>query len=373
MPHDPPFRAEHIGSLLRPPQLLAARRAFDARTLAAEELRRVEDRWIAEAVRLQERVGLQSITDGEYRRIIYFGHFPAAVSGFTEMEAELAFEDEHGRKMTYTTPVVTGRLRRVRGIATDEFSFVRGLTARTVKVTLPSPGSQHFFRWRDGVSERAYPDLDEFFADVARIYQEELAALGRLGATYVQLDDVAFPLLCDPRHREGARRRGWDPDALVGRYIGLVNAALRGRPAGLTVGMHLCRGNNQGKWMGDGGYDFVAERIFNGLDLDVFFLEYDSPRAGSFEPLRHMPRDRRVVLGLVSSKTPALESPRELARRIEEAARHVDLDRLALSPQCGFASTAPGNPLTPADQEAKLRRVVEVARSVWGEAGATGS
>ncbi|MEK7700782.1 MAG: 5-methyltetrahydropteroyltriglutamate--homocysteine S-methyltransferase, partial [candidate division NC10 bacterium] len=306
-----------------------------------------------------------SITDGEYRRLIYFGHFPAAVSGFTEMESEITFQDADGRTMRYTTPVVTGKLERVRGIATDEFAFVRGLTARTVKVTLPSPCSQHFFRWREGVSERAYPDLDEFFADVARVYREELAELGRLGATYVQLDDVSLPLLCDPRHRESFARRGYDPDTMVGRYIAVVNDALRARPAGITVGMHLCRGNNQGKWLGEGGYEVVAERIFTGLDLDVFFLEYDSPRAGSFEPLRHMPPDRRVVLGLVSSKTPALESPEDLRRRIDEASRFVPLDRLGLSPQCGFASTAPGNPLTPADQEAKLRLVVETARAVW--------
>ncbi|MBI2015717.1 MAG: 5-methyltetrahydropteroyltriglutamate--homocysteine S-methyltransferase [Candidatus Rokubacteria bacterium] len=365
MKADPPFRAEHIGSLLRPPELLAARRAFDDKTLAADALREIEDRWIREAVAFQERVGLRAVTDGEYRRVIYFGHFPAAVSGFTEMEAELAFTDAAGRPMTYVTPVVTGTLRRLRGIATGELEFVRGLTRGTVKVTLPSPCSQHFFRWRVGVSERAYPDVEEFFADVARVYQEELADLARLGATYVQLDDVSFPLLCDPSHREAARRRGWDPDALVGRYVALVNAALAGRPPGLTLGMHFCRGNNQGKWMGEGGYDFVAERIFTGLDLDVLFLEYDSPRAGSFEPLRFVPGDRRVVLGLVSTKTPALEPPAELTRRIDEAARFVPLERLALSPQCGFASTAPGNPLTPADQEAKLRLVVDTAREVW--------
>lgn len=365
MRHEPPFRAEHIGSLLRPPELLAARRAFDEKRLPAEELRRVEDRWIAEAVALQERVGLQALTDGEYRRIIYFGHFPAAVSGFTEMESAITFQDAAGRTMRYLTPVVTGKLRRLRGIATDEFLFVRGLTGRTVKVTLPSPCSQHFFRWREGVSDKAYPDLDEFFADVARVYREELAELGRLGATYVQLDDVSLPLLCDPKHRESFRRRGYDPDAMVSRYIAVVNDALGAKPPGVTVSMHLCRGNNQGKWLGEGGYECVAEQIFTGLDLDVFFLEYDSPRAGSFEPLRHMPRDTRVVLGLVSSKTPALESPAELARRLDEASRFVALDRLALSPQCGFASTAPGNPLTPADQEAKLRLVVETARDVW--------
>jgi 5-methyltetrahydropteroyltriglutamate--homocysteine methyltransferase len=361
----PPFRAEHIGSLLRPPELLTARRAFDDGTLAAEALRAMEDRWIGEAVALQERIGLLSVTDGEYRRIIYFGHFPAAVSGFTEMEAELEFHGADGRRMRYMTPVVTGRLRRLRGIATDEYRYLATLTHRTIKVTLPSPCSQHAFRWREGVSDKAYPDLDAFFDDVVRVYRQELAALAALGATYVQLDDVSLPLLCDPAHRARWQARGWDPDALVERYVRLVNAALAGRPAGLTVGIHLCRGNNQGKWMGEGGYDAVAERIFGGLAVDAFFLEYDSPRAGSFEPLRFLPRSRRVVLGLVSTKTPALESPDTLRARVDEASRRVPLERLALSPQCGFASTAPGNPLTPADQEAKLRLVVETAARIW--------
>jgi 5-methyltetrahydropteroyltriglutamate--homocysteine methyltransferase len=363
---DPPFRAEHIGSLLRPPELLAARRAFDQGALAAEELREVEDCWIREAVALQERVGLRVVTDGEYRRLIYFGHFPAAVTGFTEMEAELPFVDDRGRAMHYITPVVTGRLRRVRGIATEEFRFVHGLTARTVKVTLPSPGSQHFFRWREGVSERAYPDPEEFTADVTRVYRQEIAALVALGATYLQLDDVAFPLLCDERHRDWARRRGYDPDALVQQYVALTNSALADRPPRLTVGIHLCRGNNQGRWIGEGGYDAVADALFNGLRVDAFFLEYDTPRAGGFEPLRFLPAHARAVLGLVTSKSPALEAPEALEARIRAASRFVPLERLSLSPQCGFASTAPGNPLTAGDQERKLALVVETARRVWG-------
>ncbi|HET8577135.1 MAG TPA: 5-methyltetrahydropteroyltriglutamate--homocysteine S-methyltransferase [Methylomirabilota bacterium] len=362
----PPFRSEHIGSLLRPPALLEARRDFEEGRLDPAGLRREEDRWIREAVTLQERVGLPVITDGEYRRGIYFGNFPAAVSGFSEMEAELRFEDGRSEPMRYRTPVVAGRLRRLRGIATEEFEAVRVLTRRTVKVTLPSPCSQHFFRWREGVSERAYPDVEEFFADVVRIYREELADLAARGARYVQLDDVSLPLLCDPRHREAARRRGYDPDALVDRYVRLVNEVIGGRPAGLTVGIHLCRGNNQGRWIGEGGYDPVAARVFGGLGVDVFFLEYDSSRAGGFEPLRHMGSRARVVLGLVSTKTPALEPAEDLMRRLEAAASIVPLDRLGLSPQCGFASTAPGNPLTPADQEAKLRLVVDTARRVWG-------
>ena len=305
----PPFRAEHIGSFLRPPELLAARRAFDDGTLAAEALRAAEDRAIDSVVAMQERVGLPVVTDGEYRRIIYFGHFPAAVSGFTEMEAELEFQAADGSRMKYVTPVVTGRLRRLRGIATDEYRYLAGRTARPIKVTLPSPCSQHAFRWRDGVSERAYPDLDVFFADVARVYRQELAALAALGARYVQLDDVSLPLLCDPVHRARFAARGWEPNRMVERYVALVNDALAERPAGLTIGIHFCRGNNQGKWMGEGGYDAVAERIFGGLAVDAFFLEYDTPRAGTFEPLRFVPAGRRVVLGLVSTKTPALETP----------------------------------------------------------------
>jgi len=361
----PPFRAEHIGSLLRPPQLLKARRAFDEGTIAAEELRTEEDRWIKDAIALQERLGLQSITDGEYRRGIYFGHFPLAVTGFTEMQAELSFQDQQGQKMKYVTPVVTGKLRRIRGIATDEFSFIKRQTQRTVKVTLPSPCSQHYFRWREGVSEKAYPTLDEFFADVARVYQQELKALVALGATYVQFDDVSLPLLCDAKLREGFKARGYDPDVMLGKYIDLVNESLRGKPETLTIGMHLCRGNNQGKWIGEGGYEFVAEQMFTRLNIDAFFLEYDSARAGGFAPLQHVPRDKVVVLGLISTKTPVLELADDIRRRIDEASRSVLLERLALSPQCGFASTAPGNPLTPADQEKKLRLVVEVAGQVW--------
>ena len=365
-PINPPFRADHIGSLLRPAPLRSAIEARSAGRIEDAALHALEDELIVEAIRVQESIGLDVVTDGEFRRTIYFGHFPAAVSGFTEMESELDFRDAEGRTMSYRTPVVTGRLRRERGIATGEYVYVRAHTRRTPKVTLPSPCSQHYFRWREGVSERAYESLHAFFADVARVYREELAALAALGARYVQLDDVSLPLLCDDGLRAGLVARGYAPDSLVDDYIAVCNAALEGRPPGLTVGMHLCRGNNQGKWLGAGGYEFLAERIFNGLRLDYFCLEYDTPRAGSFEPLRFMPADKTVVLGLVSTKTPALESRNALRRRIDEAARHVPLERLCLSPQCGFASTLPGNPLSEDDQRRKLELVVEVARAVWG-------
>lgn len=362
----PPFRAEHIGSLLRPPELLEARRAHREGRLTDAELRLVEDRAIEDAIRLQEEVGLRSITDGEFRRAIYFGHFAAAVAGFEDMEAEIQFTDEAGERMTYVTNVVTGTLRRVRSIVGEDFEFVRTRTRFTPKVTLPSPSAQHYFRFREGISDRAYPSLDEFFADLAAIYRDELADLHARGATYVQLDDVAFAMLCDARRREETRRRGYDPDALVDRYIEATNAALAGRPAGLVVGMHICRGNNRGKWLGEGGYDHVAERIFGRLDLDAFFLEYDTPRAGSFEPLRFMPEGKTVVLGLVSTKTGTLERKEDLLRRIEEASAYVPLERLAVSPQCGFASVEAGNPLTADEQRRKLELVVEVAAALWG-------
>jgi 5-methyltetrahydropteroyltriglutamate--homocysteine methyltransferase len=358
----PPFRAEHIGSLLRPPELKAARRS----ALSKEALREIEDRLIDEAILGQERVGLQSITDGEYRRSIYFGHFARAVEGFTEMEAPSVFKDADGRELRYTTPVVTGKLVRRRGIATEELAYVQKRTKRTPKVTLPSPESQHFFRFREGVSERVYPDLEEFFADVARVYREELEDLAGRGATYVQLDCVGIPLLCDPKHRAAFRARGYDPDAIVSRYVDLFNDSVRTRPKGITLGVHFCRGNNQGKWLGEGGYEAVAEEVFRRLDADALFLEYDSPRAGDFSPLGHVPEEKRVVLGLVSTKIPLLESKDALARRVEEASRFVPLERLALSPQCGFASTEAGNPLTPDEQWRKLDLVVRTAAEIWG-------
>jgi 5-methyltetrahydropteroyltriglutamate--homocysteine methyltransferase len=361
----PPFRAEHVGSLLRPPELLAKRHAHASGDLSDDDLRAAEDAAILDAIALQEDVGLQSITDGEFRRHKYFTHFAQAVEGFGEAEGTVAFHDETGKPMAYKTDVIEGRLRRVHGITTDEFAYVHEHTSRTPKVTLPSPGAQHHFRFKAGISDQAYPDVEELFADLARIYQEELADLAARGATYVQLDDVAFALLCDEAHRADVAAAGQDPDALVARYVALTNEALAGRPDGITVGMHLCRGNNQGKWLGEGAYDAVAEQAFGGLDLDVLFLEYDTERAGGFEPLRHLAPTTHAVLGLVSSKTPVLEDADALLRRIEEASRFVDADRLAISPQCGFASVEEGNPISPDDQRRKLELVVEVAGAAW--------
>lgn len=362
-----PFRAEHIGSLLRPDELREARAKHDEGGLSDEAMREIEDRTILDAIKLQEEVGLQCITDGEFRRSIYFGHFAAAVEGYEKMDAPIQFTDDSGERMVYRTDVVTGKLRRAHGVATEEYEFVRAHTDRTPKVTLPSPSGQHYFRFREGISDEVYPDLDEFLDDVARIFREEIADLGERGATYLQLDNVDLALLCDPAQREIAKQRGYDADDLVERYVKVTNDSLRDRPDGMFVGIHLCRGNNQGKWLGEGSYEWIAERVFGGLDLDAYFLEYDTERAGGFEPLRFMPADKHVVLGLVSSKQGALESRDVLLRRIEEASAYVDMDRLALSPQCGFASVEQGNPISVDDQRRKLELVVETAASVWGE------
>lgn len=260
---------------------------------------------------------------------------------------------------------MTGKLARRRGIATGELAYVQKRTKRTPKVTLPSPESQHFFRFREGVSDSVYPDLDEFFEDVARVYREELADLAERGATCVQLDSVSIPLLCDPKHREAFRARGYDPDLFVSRYVDLFNESVRKRPEALTLGVHFCRGNNQGKWLGQGGYEAVADEVFCRLDADTLLLEYDSERAGGFSPLQHVSKDKHVVLGLVSTKTPVLESGDELMRRVEDASRFIPLERLALSPQCGFASTEAGNPLAPDDQWRKLDLVVRTAAKIW--------
>jgi methionine synthase II (cobalamin-independent) len=259
-------------------------------------------------------------------------------------------------------------IRRTRGITLDEFAFVRRLTARDVKVTMPAPSFLHFFRGRDCADPAVYPDLGAFWQDLVTVYRAEIADLARLGATYVQIDEVPLAMLCDAEVRERVRARGEDPNELVGAYVDAVNRAIAERPPSMTVGMHLCRGNLRGHWMASGGYEAIAERLFNEVRVDAFFLEYDTVRAGDFSPLRFVPKDRRIVLGLVSTKTPVLETREALMRRLDEAGRFVPLERLGISPQCGFASTVGGNPLTEEDERAKLRRVVEVAESAWGSA-----
>ena len=361
----PPFRADQVGSLLRPPELKQAFRAFGENRISQAQLREVQDRCIRDAVALQEDVGLDSITDGEFRRGSYWSHFVAAVDGLTIKESLFQFRDERGNVTDFTSPHVERRVSRKHGIGTDAFGFLKQVTSRTPKVTMPSPSTMHFWRGRAGIDASAYSSAEEFFADLCRVYREEIADLAAMGATYVQLDEVPIAMLCDSQVRETMAARGEDAGAALALYIDALNVATRERPAEMRVAVHLCRGNYKGKWITEGGYDAVAERLFNETNVDGFFLEYDTPRAGDFAPLRFVPRNKIVVLGLISTKTAQLEDKDALKDRIDAAARMVPLDQLAISPQCGFASTVAGNPITEADERAKLKLVVETAREVW--------
>ncbi len=364
----PPFRADHVGSFLRPKELLDARARFQAGSLGRDELRRCEDAAIRDVVALQEGVGLQGITDGEFRRTYFHIDFLEQLAGVqTEGGIALKFKRSDG-ELDFAPPVlkVVDRVRHVRPIQLDDFAFLRSVTTRTPKVTLPSPTMLHFRGGRDAISKDAYPDLDAFFADVAASYRAELAELGRAGCPYVQLDDTNLAYLCDPRMRDAARGRGHDPAALPLHYARLINAAIAERPAGMTVCAHLCRGNFRSAWAAEGGYEPVAEVLFNELRVDALFLEYDDVRSGDFSPLRFVPPDKTIVLGLVTTKLDALERKDELKRRIDDAARHVPLEQLCLSPQCGFSSTVHGNQIARELQVRKLALVVETAREVWG-------
>jgi 5-methyltetrahydropteroyltriglutamate--homocysteine methyltransferase len=365
-PGEPPFRAEHIGSLLRPPELRQAFRARADGALGEDEFRAVLEGCIREAVRMQEEVGLRSITDGEFRRTAWSTGLLAALEGLEERESRFAFRDESGNVVRWNTCRATRKLGLRRPIALDEFAFVRTCTERTPKVTLPAPSFLHFFGGREFAAPGVYRDLDVFYADAVQLYREEIARLAAAGATWIQLDEVPLAMLCDDEVRLRVRADGEDPDALVSRYVAATNAALAGRPPQVAAAVHLCRGNLRGHWMASGSYEAIAEQLFGALEVDAFLLEYDTERAGDFAPLRFVRPDARVVLGLVSTKTPVLEGADALERRLEAAARHVPLERLGLSPQCGFASTAGGNPLTADDQRRKLARVVEVAERVWG-------
>ena len=366
----PPFRADHVGSFLRPPELLAAREQFRTGKLSREGLRDAENTAIRDVVRMQEESGLQGITDGEYRRTYFHIDFLEQLSGVeTKGGIAVSFHSAHGN-VDFAPPVlrVTGPVRHVKPIQVDDFNFLKSVTRRTAKVTIPSPTMLHFRGGRDAISREAYPDLEAFYADVAAAYAAEIAALGAAGCRYLQLDDTNLAYLCDPKLREGARQRGDDPNLLPRRYAQLINAAIAGRPAGMTVCVHLCRGNFKSAWVAEGGYEPVAEVLFNELAVDGYFLEYDDARSGDFAPLRHVPRGKVVVLGLVTTKLGELESKDDLKRRIAAAANVVPLEQLSLSPQCGFSSTVHGNTIARDAQAAKLRLVVETAREVWGSA-----
>ncbi|HYA27218.1 MAG TPA: 5-methyltetrahydropteroyltriglutamate--homocysteine S-methyltransferase [Acidobacteriota bacterium] len=370
----PPFRADHVGSLLRPPELLRAREQHQQGTLSAESLREIEDRCIRAVAKLQEEIGLQGITDGEYRRTIWHADFLRQIEGVSVKEgvaesAGVARKFQSGDKEIERSPTrfyTTGRLKRSRGIETDNFKYFASVTGRTPKLCIPSPTILHMRGGRDAVDKKAYPDMDRFYSDLAQVYREEIHALSELGCTYLQLDDPNLAYLCDEKMRESVRQIGEDPNQLPRTYAKLINECIKDRPANMTVCMHICRGNFRSAWAAEGGYDPVAEILFNEFTLDGFFLEYDSPRAGSFSPLRFVPKDKKIVLGLVTTKTGEMETADNVQRRIDEAAQYVPLEQLALSPQCGFSSTVLGNNITVDAEIAKLRLVVAVARKVWG-------
>ncbi|MGH2585442.1 MAG: 5-methyltetrahydropteroyltriglutamate--homocysteine S-methyltransferase [Dehalococcoidia bacterium] len=364
----PPFHADHVGSFLRPTDLLEARDLFQRDALSREDLRAVEDGAIREIVQFQEDLGLQSVTDGEFRRTFFHVDFLERLQG-VEVQGGLTgrFHSAAG-EIDFAPPVmhVTGKLGHARPIQVADFSFLKSVTTRVPKVTIPSPTMLHFRGGRDAISREAYPDLEAFFDDVATAYREEISQLAEAGCTYLQLDDTNLAYLCDPAMREGAKQRGDDPNELPRRYARLINAAIAERPAGMTICIHLCRGNFRSAWAAEGGYEPVAEVLFNELAVDGYFLEYDDARSGDFTPLRFVPEGKMVVLGLVTTKVEQLESKDQLRRRIDEAARYVPIERLCLSPQCGFSSTVHGNEIARDVQGAKLRLVVETAREVWG-------
>jgi 5-methyltetrahydropteroyltriglutamate--homocysteine methyltransferase len=361
----PPFRADQVGSLLRPAELAAARRQFKEHAIGAAELRQIEDDCVRAVVKRQEAIGLNSITDGELRRAYWHIDFLQELDGVSIV----AMENQSRFGGTAEQPpmaTVTGKIGCSAPIMTDAFDYLNCLTTKTAKVTIPSPSMLYMRGGRNAVSSAIYPDSAEFWDDVALAYQRAIRFFADRGCTYLQLDDVSFAYLCDPKFREGCRRNGDDPDLLPRTYANAINAALRNRPAGMTITMHTCRGNFRSSWVAEGGYESVAEAMFS-TDVDGFFMEFDSARAGSFEPLRYLPAAKKAVLGLVTTKVGAIESAEEIKRRIDAAGAYVAAESLCLSPQCGFSSTHHGNAVSEDEQWRKLELVVSVARDVWGE------
>jgi 5-methyltetrahydropteroyltriglutamate--homocysteine methyltransferase len=361
----PPFRADQVGSLLRPVVLADARGQFKQGVLSAQELRQVEDDCIRSVVARQQAIGLQSITDGELRRDYWHIDFLRQLDGvtITTMPNQLRFAGSEEQPPVAT---VTGKIGCSKPIMVDAFAFLKSITSGTAKVTIPSPSMLYMRGGRNAVSRTVYPDLAEFWHDVVIAYQTAIRFFADRGCSYLQLDDVSFAYLCDPKFRDSCRLNGDDPDALPRTFANAINAALHGRPAGMIVTMHTCRGNFRSSWVAEGGYESIAEAMFS-IDVDGFFMEFDSARAGSFEPLRYLPGGKRVVLGLVTTKQGAMESADEIKRRIEGASAYVPMESLCLSPQCGFSSTHHGNAVSETEQWRKLEFVVRTAREVWGE------
>ena len=367
----PPFRADHVGSFLRPARLREARDKFFANQMPADELRRIEDECIREVVKKQEQVGLKGITDGEFRRTYFHVDFLEKLDGVEVRYGEFssAFRKDDGTQVGFKPPTmhVESKVGHATPIQGADFDFLKGVVARTPKVCIPAPSMLHFRGGREAISQQVYPRMEDFYDDLTAAYRDEINDLARRGLRYLQLDDTNLAYLCDPAIRERTRARGDDPDALVHLYCKLVNDAIKGRPKDMAVSVHLCRGNFKSAWVAQGGYEPVAEILLNEMKIDGFFLEYDDERSGDFAPLRFAPKGGpTIVLGLMSSKQGAVETKDEVKRRIDEAARYVALEQCALSHQCGFSSTAHGNDLTEADQWKKLARCVEVATEVWG-------
>jgi 5-methyltetrahydropteroyltriglutamate--homocysteine methyltransferase len=363
--HRPPFRADHIGSLLRPGALRQAFRAFHTGELDADRFAAAQDAAIREAIKLQQDVGLAVVSDGEFRRGSYWSRFVERTEGLGVGNARFSFHDEHGHELSFTAPLVTGKVARRAPIALDEFTFLRDNSKALPKVTLPAPSTMHFWRGAGYAAPGLYASPRAFFRDLAKIYRAEIADLAAAGCRYVQLDEVALAMLCDPAVRKKVAADGSDPIRLVELYVEALAEAVAGAPADMAVGVHMCRGNFKGKYLAEGGYDEIAKALFGSPVVTHFLLEFDTARTGDFAPLRCVAADKGVVLGLISSKNAALETLDDLLARIEEATRFIDKDRLAISPQCGFASTVAGNPLSEADERAKLALCVEAARAAW--------
>jgi 5-methyltetrahydropteroyltriglutamate--homocysteine methyltransferase len=362
----PLCRADHIGSLMRPKALRDAHKAHAAGRLSDADFAKAQDEAVRGAVRMQEEAGLGAVTDGEFRRRSWFAGFVDGVAGLTHKDTEFNFMEEGEAAISVPVPHAEAPIRRTHGITTHELEFVQKVAKVPAKITMPAPSVMHFFRGPDGIDKTVYPDVEKFWADLVAVYRAEIAALGKMGLKYLQLDDVPPALLCDAKIQQRIAQWGWDWKQLLDKYIWANNEVLRDTPKGMTVGVHLCRGNFRGHWIGSGGYEPVADKFFGAVRADVFLLEYDSERAGDFRPLRHLPKEKCAVLGLVSSKTPALESASGLKRRIDEAAKFVPAERLAISPQCGFGTTVGGAPMSEDDQKRKLELVGKVARDVWG-------
>jgi 5-methyltetrahydropteroyltriglutamate--homocysteine methyltransferase len=363
----PPFRADHVGSLLRPQELKRAREEFKAGKLPRAALTEVEDRAIRKAVALQEAAGLESVTDGEFRRAFWHVDFLTGFDGIvaTQGQYALKFHGEGGAESeTKSMMVVTGKVKRSKPVMVSYFEFLKKSTSRTAKLCIPAPTYLHMRGGRRVVNAQAYPDVEEFWSDITLAYRQEIAELAAAGLEYLQIDDVSFACLCDEGIRGQVKRDGEDPAKLPAKYASVITDLLKGRPETMAVTMHTCRGNHASMWMAEGGYDAVAEAVFQ-TAVDGFFLEYDSARAGGFAPLRFVPKGKKVVLGLISTKTPRLEDKDQLKKKIEEAAKYVPLENLCLSPQCGFASSEVGNQLTEDDQKRKLELAVQVAAEVW--------